>query len=110
VHHLLPLIDRVAQAHARQLPTVQLNRGFQDWSKRLPPPSYKGKQARIFYATQVATKPPHLAIFTSAPEGIPRAYERYLEKQLRDTFDLIGTPVKLSFRARRQERRRREAS
>jgi len=104
VKHLLPLIDRVARAHATQIPTAQLNRCLQDWSRRLPPPSYKGKQARIFYATQVATNPPHLAVFTSAPEGIPPAYERYLEKQLRDTFDLLGTPVRLSFRARRKER------
>lgn len=110
INNLLPLIDRVAQAHTKQLPTAQLNRCFQDWSRRIPPPSYKGKQAKIFYATQVATKPLQIAVFTSAPEGIPRAYERYLEKQLRDTFDLIGTPVKLSFRARRPERDRRETS
>jgi GTP-binding protein len=53
--------------------------------------------------TQVSTKPPLLAIFTSAPEGIPPAYIRYLENQLRAQFDLTGTPIKLSFRSRRKE-------
>jgi GTP-binding protein len=103
VDRLFPTIERVAQAHAIQLPTAQLNRCFQDWSRRTPPPSYKGKQPKIFYATQVGTKPPHIAIFTSAPEGFPPAYVKYLENQLRATFDLTGTPVKLSFRARRKE-------
>jgi GTP-binding protein len=100
---LLPMVEHVAQAHAFQIPTAQLNRCFQEWTTRTPPPSYRGRQPRIFYVTQVGTKPPLLAIFTSAPEGIPPAYIRYLENQLRAQFDLSGTPIKLSFRSRRKE-------
>jgi hypothetical protein len=80
-----------------------LNRSFQEWTKRTPPSSYKGKQPKIFYVTQVAIKPPQFALFTGVPEGITPAYERYLENQLRATFDFLGTPVKLSFRARRKD-------
>ena len=98
------MVERVARAHAAQLPTVQLNRQFQQWTKRYPPPSYKGKQPKLFYVTQVSTKPPLIAVFTSAPEGISSTYTRYLENQLRETFNLIGTPIKLSFRARRPSR------
>ena len=101
---LLPMVERVARAHAAQLPTVQLNRQFQQWTKRYPPPSYKGKQPKLFYVTQVSTKPPLIAVFTSAPDGISSTYTRYLENQLRETFALIGTPIKLSFRARRPSR------
>jgi GTP-binding protein len=104
VDKLLPAVERVARTHAWEIPTPQLNRHFQEWIQRTPPPSYKGKAPRIFYVTQIGTKPPHLAIFTSVPEGFPPAYSRYLENQLRHTFDLSGTPVKLSFRARRKER------
>lgn len=104
VDKLLPLVEQVAQAHAIQIPTAQLNRSFQDWTRRHPPPSHKGKQQKVFYVTQVSTKPPLIAVFVSAPEGIPTAYARYLENQLRDTFRLVGTPIKLSFRARRKER------
>jgi GTP-binding protein len=104
VNKLLPAVERVAQAHALQLPTVLLNKYLQEWTQRHPPPSYKGKQPKLFYATQVSTKPPQIAIFTSLPEGIQTAYARYLENQLREAFALIGTPIKLSFRARRKER------
>lgn len=103
ISKLLPMVEQVAQAHARQIPTAQLNRAFQEWTTRTPPPSYHGRQPRIFYVTQVGIKPPCLAIFTSAPEGITPAYTRYLENQLREQFDLAGTPIKLSFRSRRKE-------
>jgi GTP-binding protein len=102
VKKLLPTVERVAQAHALQLPTTVLNRHLQEWTRRHPPPSYKGKQPRLFYATQVGTKPPTIAIFTSVPEGIQPAYMRYLENNLREAFPLEGTPIKLSFRARRK--------
>lgn len=108
VNKLLPTVERVAQAHALQLPTAVLNRHLQEWTRRHPPPSYKNKQPRLFYATQVRTKPPTIAIFASAPEGIQPAYMRYLENNLREAFPLEGTPIKLSFRARRKETEKRE--
>jgi GTP-binding protein len=104
VNKLLPTVEQVARAHAAQLPTSILNHHLQAWTRQHPPPSYKGKQPKLFYATQVATRPPLIAIFTSIPEGIPTSYKRYLENQLRETFELVGTPIRLSFRARRKER------
>src|SRR5262249_47409328 len=101
---LLPTVERVARAHATEIPTALLNRYLQEWTRRHPPPSHKGKALKFFYATQVSTKPPLLAIFTNAPKAIPAAYTRYLENQLRETFELVGTPIKLSYRARRKER------
>ena len=105
VASLLPLIERVSEAHATQLPTVQLNRCLKEWTERNPPPGYRGKTPRFFYITQVSAKPPVIAIYTSAPQAIPRGYARYLENQLRERFPLTGTPVRLSFRTRRKERK-----
>lgn len=104
VNKILPTVEQVAQAHALHIPTTALNRHLQEWVQRNPPPSYKGRQPRLFYATQVGTKPPLIAIFASVPEGIQASYLRYLENQFRETFDLAGTPLKLSLRARREER------
>ncbi|MGE0821622.1 MAG: ribosome biogenesis GTPase Der [Candidatus Binatia bacterium] len=103
VNKLLPIVMQTAKAHALQIPTPQLNRAFQDWTRRTPPPSYKGKAVKIFYVAQTGTKPPQFAIFTSVPEGITPAYARYLENQFRATFDVLGTPVRFSFRRRRNE-------
>lgn len=105
VTSLLPLIERVSEAHATQLPTVQLNRCLKEWTERNPPPSYRGKTPRFFYITQVSAKPPVIAVYTSAPQAISRGYARYLENQLRARFPLTGTPLRLSFRTRRKERK-----
>lgn len=102
---LLPLIEQVSDAHATQLPTVQLNRYLKEWTERNPPPTYRGRTPRFFYIAQVSVKPPVIAIYTSAPQAIPRGYTRYIENRLRSHFALIGTPVRLSFRTRRKERK-----
>ena len=104
VKHLLPAIDRVAQAHRTEIPTPVLNRAFTEWTTRHPAPIYHRKPVRFYYATQVETGPPKIAVYTSSPEGVPAHYERYLENQLRGAFDLEGTPVRLDFRARRPQR------
>ena len=104
VKHVLPVIDRVAQAHRTEIPTPVLNQAFTEWTTRHPAPIYHRKPVRFYYATQVETRPPKMAVYTSSPEGVPAHYERYLENQLRGAFDLEGTPVRLDFRARRPQR------
>ena len=104
VKHLMPAIDRVAQAHRTEIPTPVLNQTFEQWTTRHPAPIYHRKPVRFYYTTQVETRPPKIAVYTSSPDGVPAHYERYLENQLRGTFDLEGTPVRLDFRARRPQR------
>ncbi len=104
VKHLLPTIDRVAQAHRTEIPTPVLNQAFEQWTTRHPAPIYHRKPVRFYYTTQVESRPPKIAVYTSSPDGVPAHYERYLENQLRGTFDLEGTPVRLDFRARRPQR------
>ena len=104
VKRLLPSIDRVAQAHRTEIPTPVLNQAFTEWTTRHPAPIYHRKPVRFYYTTQVETRPPKIAVYTSSPDGVPAHYERYLENQLRGAFDLEGTPVRLDFRARRPQR------
>jgi GTP-binding protein len=101
VSTVLPAVERVAQRHAAQLPTPRLNRLLQEAVRRYQPPIYQGRQPKLFYATQVSTRPPLMAIFTSAPDNVHPAYQKYLENQIREAFELVGTPIRLSFRARR---------
>ena len=104
VKNLLPTIDRVAQAHRTEISTPVLNQAFEQWTTRHPAPIYHRKPVRFYYTTQVETRPPKIAVYTSSPDGVPAHYERYLENQLRGAFDLEGTPVRLDFRARRLQR------
>ena len=67
------------------------------------PPIEKGKLLKIYYATQVAAKPPTFAIFVNYTNIIHFSYARYLENQLRQHFGLEGTPIKLLYRPKNEE-------
>ncbi|HLR33977.1 MAG TPA: ribosome biogenesis GTPase Der [Tissierellales bacterium] len=62
------------------------------------PPTDKGKRLKIFYGTQIGTKPPRFLIFINSKKLLHFSYERYLENQLRQYFGFEGTPIKFEFR------------
>ncbi|MER3413798.1 MAG: ribosome biogenesis GTPase Der [Armatimonadota bacterium] len=67
------------------------------------PPSSRGKPVRVYYATQVATSPPTVALFVNDPGRVHFSYLRFLENRLRDAFPLTGTPIRLLLRASHEE-------
>ncbi|VNM40226.1 GTP-binding protein EngA [Streptococcus pneumoniae] len=66
-----------------------------------PTPTDKGKRLKIFYATQVATKPPTFVIFVNEEELMHFSYLRFLENQIRKAFVFEGTPIHLIARKRK---------
>jgi GTPase len=98
------LMDRVveaAAAHERRIATGPLNRAIEvAESTHQPSANRAGRQLKIFYATQPATKPPMIVVFVNDPELVTVNYRRYLEARLRETFNFHGTPIRLTFRPR----------
>ncbi|HEY4234010.1 MAG TPA: ribosome biogenesis GTPase Der, partial [Lacipirellulaceae bacterium] len=80
--------------------TGQLNRMLQQAIRRNPPPVLKGKQPKIFYATQVGVQPPTIVVFCSAPTSISKTYQRYLLGKFRDELCFPEVPIKLYLRRR----------
>ncbi|MEW6522007.1 MAG: ribosome biogenesis GTPase Der [Bacillota bacterium] len=101
VKNLLETVDRVAAEHARTMTTAVLNEVVQEATALHPPPSDKGRALRIYYVTQVASRPPRVLCFVNDPERLTDSYQRYLEGRLRQAFGLEGTPLRLHFRKRR---------
>ncbi|MFQ5894492.1 MAG: ribosome biogenesis GTPase Der [Nitrospinota bacterium] len=97
---IFPLIDRVAEERTRRVPTAELNRQLEGWLRAQPPPSAGGKPVKVYYATQSAVGPPTFVFFANRPDRIGPAYERFLERRLRETFGFEGTPIRLHFRPR----------
>jgi GTP-binding protein len=83
---------------SRKIPTSKLNEVLQEELKSIPPPSYRGREVRINYITQVKSSPPVFAFFTNFPEGIPDNYKRFLEKKVRENFGFKGVPIQLVFK------------
>jgi len=101
---LFDLIDRVADARRRRISTGELNRWLSevDLERGTSPAARKVK---IYYVTQAATSPPTFIIFTNQSKRLHFSYERFLENQLRKSFDFIGAPLR--FLQRMKEKRER---
>lgn len=85
-----------------RLNTGQLNRLIQEATFERPYTS-KGRVLKVFYATQVATRPPTFVLFVNDPDLVHFSYLRYLENCIRKVYPLPGTPIRIHARARRRE-------
>ena len=103
---LFGLIDRVAAARQRRIPTGELNRWLAqvDLERGTSPAS---RQVKIYYITQAATAPPTVVLFTNQARRLHFSYERFLENQLRECFDFLGTPIRFLQRLKERRGRRR---
>ncbi|WP_082233982.1 ribosome biogenesis GTPase Der [Halobacillus massiliensis] len=99
-HTLLPKVIEASENHARRLQTNILNEVIMDALAMNPAPSVKGQKLKIFYATQVAVKPPTFVVFVNEPELMHFTYERFLENRIREAFGFEGTPIKIIPRRR----------
>ncbi len=98
VERLFELIKFVSEQNAMRVSTGTLNDVLAMATARVQPPTDKGKRLRIYYMTQVSTKPPTFVFFVNRAELFHFSYQRYLENQLRETFGLEGTPVRFIIR------------
>jgi GTP-binding protein len=98
IDDLMQAVTRTAQVWSRRVSTSKINRWLEVTLERHPPPAVAGRRLKIRYATQAKSRPPHFVLFTSRPDAIPESYGRYLVNDLRQSFDLAGVPIRLSFR------------
>ncbi len=103
LHRLPAAIRAVLEDRRRRVPTPVLNRLIRQWQEAHPPPVKKGKRPRIIYAVQISTEPPNIVLFVRGGE-IGVDYLRYLENRLREEYDFMGTPIRLTTRLRQGRR------
>jgi GTPase len=98
------LMQAVVDAHAvwnRRAGTSALNRWLAEVASSHPPPAVSGRPIRLDYVTQPKSRPPSFVLFLSRADAVPDAYRRYLVNSLRDSFDLPGTPIRLTLREKK---------
>jgi len=98
---LFETVEQVATEYARQVPTAELNRALIAATSRRPPAGVRGKTLKIYYATQIGTRPPTFLLFVNDPGALHFSYERYLISALREAFGFAGCAVRLRLRRRR---------
>lgn len=99
---LWPLIIDAYASFTTRISTHILNQIIIEAVHLNPPPTDHGHGLKIYYSTQVDVKPPHFVLFVNDPELVHFSYERYLENRIRERFSFDGSPIKISFRARKR--------
>ena len=98
VSNILKIADEVYHTRMKKISTKLLNNFLDDAVKKMSIPAIKGRMIRIKFINQVRTSPPMIILHTNYPKLVPVHYRRYIENQLRETFDFRGVPIKLAFR------------
>ncbi|NNE68209.1 MAG: ribosome biogenesis GTPase Der [Pyrinomonadaceae bacterium] len=116
IGRLLPLVERANQARNLRIRTSQLNKFFEETVMQpkggggYAPGKGKGSRLNVKFITQAGIRPPIFVLFTSGGKGkggLHFSYLRYIENQLRDTFDFFATPIRLKERNKRNKRKRK---
>lgn len=103
VDSLLEMVQYVDAQNAMRITTGRLNTMLADATARVEPPTDKGRRLKIYYITQVSSRPPSFACFVNDKKLFHFSYQRYIENQIRQTFGLEGTPIRILTRERVQK-------
>jgi len=100
VDRVLPQVCQVYEERFKRIPTAVVNSVVQQAMATHNLPRVGKKQLKILYATQAEVNPPTFVFFVNDPKLIHFSYQRYLENKLRQSFNFVGTPLRLAFKAR----------
>ncbi|MDJ0516508.1 MAG: ribosome biogenesis GTPase Der [Trichodesmium sp. MO_231.B1] len=102
VEKIIDLIDNAANEYQRRVTTSVINEVLEEaisWNS--PPTNRQGRQGKIYYGTQVTSKPPTIALFVNDPKRFPDNYRRYIQGQFRQHLGFTGTPIRLLWRGKK---------
>lgn len=104
VHKVLEMAKECYESYCKRISTGTLNEVINKAVLMKEPPVIGLKRLKIYYVTQVDIKPPTFIFFINDYNALHFSYERYLENQLRSSFEFKGTGIKLQFRERKEDR------
>ncbi len=96
------LMPAVAKAHtdwSTKLKTRDLNDWLHMAVERHPPPAVAGRRVKPKYMSQIKARPPTFVLFANRADKLPEAYRRYLINSLRQSFDMPGTPIRITLKS-----------
>jgi GTPase len=100
---LLNLSQQMHKQASTRIGTGQLNQVVRAAIEEQSPPMRQNRRPKIYFATQAATNPPTIVLFTNGPQLFDNTYQRYLVKYLRDHLPFGDVPIKLFLRAKKRD-------
>ena len=101
VDKVLPLALQVQEERLVRLTTSKINQVIHNAQDAHPAPSFKGRQLKMYYGTQVRSDPPTFMIYVNDPKLAHFSYRRYLENRLRDEYGFLGTPIRIVMKGKK---------
>ncbi len=98
INTLMPLVLESFSNASKEIENTVINEIVLEAFIQTPPPSYKGKRLKIFYASQKGVKPPKFDIEVNSKGLVHFSYKRYLENKIRENIDFSGTPIIIEFK------------
>ncbi|MEO0378140.1 MAG: ribosome biogenesis GTPase Der [Cyanobacteria bacterium P01_A01_bin.17] len=111
VPKILDLVNQAVEEHRRRVTTAVVNEVLEEaTSWHTPPTTRQGRQGRIYYGTQVSSRPPTFALFVNDPKLFGDAYRRYIEGQFRQNLGFEGSPIRLFWRGKKMRDMERQSA
>lgn len=101
IDNVFDMLEKVYASYTFQIQTSVLNDIIQEAQMMNETPEFNGGRCRIYYAQQVSSKPLTIALFVNEPTWMHFSYMRYIENRIRNSFELIGSPINLVLRKRK---------
>lgn len=101
VSDIFNVVNSVYESCNLRISTGKLNNFLEKVTAKVPPPTHKGKRLKIFYVTQASVAPPTFVFFVNSESLFHFSYRRYIENQLRETFNIVGTPIRFFVREKK---------
>jgi GTP-binding protein len=98
IDRLMEAVVDIHEVWNKRVTTNELNKWLEEVLSAHPPPAVSGRRIRLNYITQPKSRPPSFVLFCTRADAVPAAYKRYLVNALRETFDMPGTPIRLTLR------------
>jgi GTP-binding protein len=99
LERLMPAVARAHSDWSTKVKTSDLNTWLKLAVERHPPPAVNGRRIRPKYIAQTKARPPTFVLFASRASAMPDSYKRYLVNSIRQSFDLPGTPIRLTVKS-----------
>jgi GTP-binding protein len=99
VERLMPAVLKAHATWSVKVKTKDLNTWLAMATQRHPPPAVDGKRIKPKYMAQIKSRPPTFVLMASRASQMPEQYKRYLVNSMRESFDLPGTPIRMTVKS-----------
>ncbi|MCL1880743.1 MAG: GTP-binding protein, partial [Oscillospiraceae bacterium] len=100
IDEMFNLCKETLKQNSTRIGTGRLNDMLAYATARVQPPTDRGKRLKLYYITQASVNPPTFVIFCNKLELFHFSYQRYIENQIREAFELDKTPIRIIPRER----------